>query len=95
MTDENKLKKLVVNLLHSVHDDTLHMTQSLEQLLTLFGEDMSWYENLRKEKKVLHIKKDCDNCGYHHGDIMRDDPQCLFCKDASLWTAKRDPEGEP
>ena len=47
--------KVIVGFLHTLHDNILQNMQILEKLLTLFGEDMSWYETWRqaheKEKK--------------------------------------------
>ena len=59
MMSESNLKQILIDSLHSIHDDTLHSMQTLENLLKVFGEDMSWYENWRAthtkeqgEKKV-------------------------------------------
>ena len=49
MATDEELKKVLIAILHSMHDDMLHSLMSLEQLLKLFGEDMSWYENWRKD----------------------------------------------
>jgi hypothetical protein len=49
---EDQLKKCIIDNLHTVHDDLLHAMMAMERLLTLFGEDMSWYENWRKNKEA-------------------------------------------
>ena len=49
MAPDEALKKVLISLLHSMHDDMLHSLMTLEKTLKLFGEDMSWYENWRKD----------------------------------------------
>jgi len=48
---ESQIKEAILAILHSMHDDMLHSLMELEKLLKLFGEDMSWYENWRKERE--------------------------------------------
>lgn len=52
----DQIKELIISTLHSIHDDTLHMMQQLENLLKLFGEDMSWYEEYREKKEKIGEK---------------------------------------
>ena len=55
-TTDIDVLKVVTALLHSMHDDMLHSLMSLEQLLKLFGEDMSWYEDWRKDHEKTKEK---------------------------------------
>jgi hypothetical protein len=50
MSDDS-LRKVLVGCLHTIYDDLLHSLLEVEKVLKLFGEDMSWYEQWRKEKQ--------------------------------------------
>lgn len=57
MSEKIDVKQLIVNMLHSLHSSTLEMMLNLEQLLKLFGEDMTWYEDWRKQHTNAKIVK--------------------------------------
>jgi hypothetical protein len=50
MSEQDKFKSTIVSMLHLLHDDMLGSLMKLEQLLKVFGEDMSWYEDWRKDR---------------------------------------------
>lgn len=50
MSEQDKFKSAIVSMLHLLHDDMLGSLMKLEQLLKVFGEDMSWYEDWRKDR---------------------------------------------
>lgn len=63
------LKTVIVDMLHSLHDSSLEMMLKTEQLLKLFGEDMTWYEDWRKRHdqetntKIVELRE-CNFFGF-------------------------------
>jgi hypothetical protein len=43
----NDTKDVLIAFFHQIHDDLLNSMMAMEKILTLFGEDMSWYEEWR------------------------------------------------